>query len=403
MRKPKYSLHKKSGQARVIVHGKHVYLGRYNSPESIAGYERICAELEAKAPEFSDITLARLCILFMKHAEVYYRKPDGTPTNEASNFRSSLRHIVRECPSLPVRQFGPLKLKQVRDTMIEAGLARKTINAWVRRIRHMIKWAVSQELATTSVLESLRTLEPLKAGRTEARETFGKSAVDVKRIEAIRPLLTRPVRALVDFMLHTGCRPSEAVSMRWSEIDTAADVWTYRPSDHKTKHKGKGRVIQIGPRAQQVLNAVRELSRTDFVFDPQTGVDEIAQQQRGSQAKGQAVGECYSAQSVRNAVLVACEKAFNCPLELRTSALRQRIKGETAREHQARKDQAKVWRKHNCWSPGQLRHTKATEVRKVSDLETAQQILGHSSKTTTERFYAEMDSSRAQENALKFG
>lgn len=41
MRKPKYSLHKKSGQARVIVHGKHVHLGPYNSAESIAGYERI--------------------------------------------------------------------------------------------------------------------------------------------------------------------------------------------------------------------------------------------------------------------------------------------------------------------------------------------------------------------------
>ena len=30
MRKPKYSLHKKSGQARVIVHGKHIYLGKCN-------------------------------------------------------------------------------------------------------------------------------------------------------------------------------------------------------------------------------------------------------------------------------------------------------------------------------------------------------------------------------------
>ena len=403
MRKPKYSLHKKSGQARVIVHGKHVYLGKFNSVESLIAYERICAELEAKAPEFSDITLARLCILFMQHAEVYYRKPDGTPTNEASNFRSSLRHVISECPSLPVRHFGPLKLKQVRDVMIKSGLARRTINAWVRRIRHVVKWAVSQELAPSSVLESLRTLEPLKAGRTEARETYGKSAVDIDRIEAVKPLLTRPVRAMVDFMLHTGCRPSEAVRLRWSEIDTTCDVWTYRPSDHKTKHKGKGRVIQIGPRAQQVLNKMRELSRTDYVFDPQTGVDEVAQRQRGPQATGQRVGEAYSVQSLRNGVLVGCERAFGCPPELKTAALRNRRKGESKRKHTERKELAKAWRKKHCWSPGQLRHTKATEVRKHSDLETAQQILGHSSKTTTERFYAEMDSSRAQDNALRFG
>jgi len=403
MRTPKYSRHKNSGQARVIVHGKHVYLGKYNSAESLIAYERICAELEAEAPKFSDITLARLCILFMKHAETYYRKPDGRPTNEASNFRSALRHVISECPSLPVRHFGPLKLNQVRDAMIKAGLARKTINAWVRRIRHMIKWAVSQELAASSVLESLRTLEPLKAGRTEARETYGKSPVDIERIDAVKPLLTRPVRAMVVFMLHTGCRPSEAVCVRWSEVDTTADVWTYRPSDHKTKHKGKGRVIQIGPRAQQVLNGMRELSRSDFIFDPQMAVDEAAQRQRGPQATGQRVGECYSVQSIRNAVLLACERAFACPSELRTPALRKRQKGESDRKYTDRKKRAGVWRKQNCWSPGQLRHTKATEVRRHCDLETAQQILGHSSKTTTERFYAEMDCSRAQENALRFG
>ena len=35
MRKPKYALHKKSGQARVIIHGKYVYLGKYNSADSL--------------------------------------------------------------------------------------------------------------------------------------------------------------------------------------------------------------------------------------------------------------------------------------------------------------------------------------------------------------------------------
>lgn len=402
MRKPKYSLHKKSGQARVIVHGKHVYLGKYNSPESLIAYERICVELESQAPQLSDITMARLCVLFMQHAETYYRKPDGTPTNEAKNLRSALRHVVAEFSSLPVRHFGPKKLSQVREAMIRSGLARKTINASVRRIRHVIKWGVSQELVSPSVLESLRTLEALKAGRTEARETYGKSAVDIERVEAVRPFLTRPVRALVDFMLLTGCRPSEAVRARWSEIDTTGEVWEYRPTEHKTKHKGKGRIIKVGPRAQQVLNGVRELGRTDFVFDPQSGVDATAQQERGPQAVGQCVGKAYSPESLRNAVMAACEKAFECPPELRMRNLTKR-KRETDRQLKARKDRAKQWREEHCWTPGQLRHTKATEVRRHSDLETAQQILGHSSKQTTERYYAEMDFSRAAENALRFG
>ena len=106
-----------------------------------------------------------------------------------------------------MHDFGPKKLQQVRAAMIEAGLSRQTVNAHVRRIRHVVKWGISQELVPTSVLTALKTVEALKEERTEARESEGRSAVDVQRIEAVRPFLTRPVQAMVDFMLLTGCRP----------------------------------------------------------------------------------------------------------------------------------------------------------------------------------------------------
>ena len=35
---PSYRLHKPSGQARTIIHGRHIYLGKYNSPESRKKY-----------------------------------------------------------------------------------------------------------------------------------------------------------------------------------------------------------------------------------------------------------------------------------------------------------------------------------------------------------------------------
>jgi hypothetical protein len=41
---PSYRLHKASGQARTIVNGRHVYLGKYGSPESRQQYARILAE-----------------------------------------------------------------------------------------------------------------------------------------------------------------------------------------------------------------------------------------------------------------------------------------------------------------------------------------------------------------------
>ncbi|HQX50633.1 MAG TPA: site-specific integrase [Planctomycetaceae bacterium] len=169
-------------------------------------------------------------------------------------------------------------------------------------------------------------------------------------------------------MLFTGCRPSECCRMKWSEIDTSKPVWMYCPKHHKTAHKGKKRIIVIGPHAQQVLNSLRELSRSDYLFDPQVGLEEFLRKAYGDKAKVRKTGDCYSKHSLNAAVRKACDRA------------------EIPR-----------------WTPGQLRKTRATQARQQGDLETAQQVLGHSSKQTTERHYARVDLSPAEANALLFG
>lgn len=43
---PKYLLHKSSGQARVVIDGRDVYLGAHGSPASFAAYAKLVAELK---------------------------------------------------------------------------------------------------------------------------------------------------------------------------------------------------------------------------------------------------------------------------------------------------------------------------------------------------------------------
>jgi integrase len=54
------------------------------------------------------------------------------------------------------------------------------------------------------------------------------------------------------------------------------------------------------------------------------------------------------------------------------------------------------------WHPNQLRHTKATEVRRVFCLEAAQVTLGHAHARITE-VYAERDTRLAADIARKIG
>ena len=54
------------------------------------------------------------------------------------------------------------------------------------------------------------------------------------------------------------------------------------------------------------------------------------------------------------------------------------------------------------WTPGQLRHNAATRVKTSFDRETARQLLGHGSASTTDN-YIEEENAEAIEAMKKIG
>ena len=171
-RTPPYRLHKPSGRAVATFSGRVHYLGKFNSPESRAKYAALLAEWNAAGQQIpprntATLTIAQLCVAFLKHAEGYYRQPDGTPTGEAENLRFALRPLNRLYARLPAAEFSPLKLRAVREEMIKLGWVRTNINQKIHRIRGMFKWAESNEILPRGchVYETLRTVEALGISR----------------------------------------------------------------------------------------------------------------------------------------------------------------------------------------------------------------------------------------------
>jgi len=62
----------------------------------------------------------------------------------------------------------------------------------------------------------------------------------------------------------------------------------------------------------------------------------------------------------------------------------------------------KRWQSDNRWSPNQLQHTAATDIRRRFGLEASQVILGHASASTSE-IYAERDIEKAVSIARAIG
>jgi integrase len=281
---------------------------------------------------------------------------------------------------------------------------------------------VENEFVPPSVLEGLRAVRGLQKGRSEARETGKVKPVLDAHVEAVLPLVSVPVRAMIQLQRLTGMRPGEVVLMRAMDLDTRGSVWLYRPGadqddhgTHKTAWREHDRVIAIGPQAQEVLKPFLTTNLHAYLFSPRKSMETLYQQsQKPNRKLGNALkrrtkrkpGDRYTVDSYRVAIQRACDRAFPPPEHLRPRTL-SNGKPETKRQFlgrltEAEKAELKQWHRSNRWRPHQLRHAKATEIRREAGLDAARAVLGHRSPQITET-YAEIDVTKAAEVMAKLG
>lgn len=425
-RVPSYRLHRQSGQAIVTLNGRDFLLGKHDTPESRRRYDQVIAEWIANGRQLPHrekaITIAELIELFWNHCKEYYRHPDGTPTGEVSSIRHALRPLLDLYPDLPAAEFSPLKLKALRDVMIERGWCRKSVNAQVKRVRRMFRWATENEHVSGEVYHALQAVAGLKAGRSKAPETEPVKPVPEEHVYAIKPHVSRHIWAMIELQLLTGMRPGEVCAMRTGDIDTTGKVWIYKPAKHKTQHHGHTREIAIGPRAQQVLKPFLRTQLHEHVFQPAEAEAERreamhkarqspmtpSQRKRAEKAarrkrRSRAPTDRYDVAAYRRAIARGCQQAFHMPDEYRDPRSGTKAaKADTADAKKWRREKRRQWNREHIWSPNQLRHTAATRLRKEYGLEAAQVILGHATLTVTQ-VYAEKNIEAARKIMAEVG
>jgi len=358
---PKYAFHKASGQAVVRLSGKDFYLGPHGTKASKIEYDRLIGEWLANGRQLSDgasdtpITVTSLCARYLKYCLGYYVK-NGSVTDEVASVKIAIRHIQRKYAKTFAKDFGPLSLEVVREQMIDEGNSRRYINGNIGRIKRMFKWAVSKELIPVTTYQALATVTGLKKGKSEAVDHPHVLPVPPEVVEATIRHAKPIIADMIRFQMLTGCRPGEVTSLKPCEIDRRQKIWRYRPGCHKMEHKGRDRIILIGPQAQVILLPYLLGDENETCFSRPTG--------------GRHKRWNYS-----NKINQACDKAFPAP---------EGTKGKELTE----------WRKEHRWAPNRLRHSRATEIRERYGLEAAQAVLGHSRGDVT-LIYAERDIEKA--------
>jgi integrase len=380
-----------SGNAVCKIDGKTYYLGKHGSAECLARYAVLIREYQAndlRVPDGIDlnqlvptmplvenqaaapITVRHVAAIYEQHAKQIY---DAT-SKDLARISKLCTEIIEHYGDLLIDKFGPRALKEQRERWIAAGNSRRYCNRLTNGVIRMVKHAVAEELASPDTWQRLRSLEPLRAGQTTAKEREPIKPVPIDQVRATAQFLSPTLKAMLRIHIATGMRPSELCRMRPVDIDRTGDVWMYRPPKHKTASRGKARAIPIVGDAQDALVDYLNRAPDSYCFSPAESMAWLRAKQRSERAgygsyrkrksnPAKQPGDCYDSHSYRQSIQRAAKVA-----------------------------------KVDSWTPYQLRHLAGTIVRDALGPEAAQALLGHANIQMTEH-YAKVTERKAIEAA----
>jgi integrase len=306
---------------------------------------------------------------------------------------------LRRFDDVPAAQFGPLLLHKLMEQLVHEPLRRGkdaagnprrrprvNINATVKSIRLMFKWAVGRELVPAAVYAALAAVPLLRKGRTEAPERPRRQAVADAVIDATIPHLPKMVGDMIRIQRLVGCRPGELCQLRPGDLEEITTetgvVWVWTLGQHKNEWRGHDARRFVGPRAQAILKPYLERSKEDYCF--------IASESELERNKLRRSG--------RKSPMTPSQKARQA------NAARRAREKTPLTEDAYRRAVTRACEKHGIerWTPHQLRHAAAEETRREMGLDAAQARLGTKGIAMTEH-YAKLTIAAGIDVALRLG
>lgn len=359
-RVPKHRKHA-TGQGVVTLAGKDYYTGKWGTAASEEKYRQLTGEWVASgrtilptpkpaANEELGISVADLCLRFVNWARATFGQGDEEKSSSFIGLEYAAKMVGDRFRLLPAARFGPKHFHELRDEMVQARYARSTINYRAHRIRRIFKWGAERELIPFEVYVRLSAVASLKPGELGVREKPRVAPVADAVVDKTMTRLKPTMRAVVKILRRTGARVGEICRMRPCDINTSGEVWSYKPSRHKTEAHAE-RVIYFGPQARETLAPMLEgLAPDQFIF-------------RRVRSKNRRILPVHVAKAIKAAAASA-----GVP----------------------------------HWHPHQLRHTRLHELREAGKLDEAQAVAGHSRLEMTQH-YATLNAKKAESAARDSG
>ncbi|WP_045214308.1 site-specific integrase [Desulfonatronovibrio magnus] len=174
------------------------------------------------------------------------------------------KRMLKLWGNMRMDEFKPGDLLEFQSALVNRGFKPGSVNRVMALVKHIFnlaeRWEIIQRAPTKNVS---------KLADNGAMERFLTHQELETLLEAIKTCKSPVVPDLIEFLILTGARKSEASQLPWSEIDMEEHIWTLPPE----RNKGKTRkIIPLSQGAMKILKR-RAGNGSDYVFpNPDTGL-----------------------------------------------------------------------------------------------------------------------------------
>ena len=150
----------------------------------------------------------------------------------------------------------PADVMDLQDKLREDGLANGTINRYTALIRRVFNLAFQWE-----IIEGRNPVQHVKFLPEQGRECYLTEAEAQRLIQALREDANQTVASCIVLLALTGARKSEALNMRWSDVDLERRTWRVPLSK-----SGRARHIPLSDPALKLIRQQPCLPDCEWIF-----------------------------------------------------------------------------------------------------------------------------------------
>lgn len=226
-------------------------------------------------PEYADTLPAPEIPTFGEVAQRFLDMAEITPNTRNQYLKTLNKHWMTEFAPVPIDQIKPSALKE-----IAAGSrwqTAKTRNNAVSVVRRVFELAVDDGIIESNPADKIKTLKH----QEPPPDPFTEQEAE-RIIQHLYQAHTGPevvYAAYFEFQFWTGMRPSEAMALRWSDIDWAAETARVDKAQsagrlNRQTKTAKVRDVMLNARALHALQVMKQwtmLADAQIFVSPRTG------------------------------------------------------------------------------------------------------------------------------------